>query len=243
MAERTGSNAGFVAADENVALRAGVAGSGVVVGTGQTGESAPHAYVVGVEVRTRETSQACGRLSVHAGLAATGVAAGRADVVAGQVETRKANAAASGVGGRADETGGVAGRRLVDSHRSLNKSNAVRSEGDLAEGSIFAYSAERLTRLAGVVYEVIPVVAEGASFHVALHALRSVGTQLASSVHENVVYSNAGRAYIVDAACATGSAGRHTAGVGYLVTGVAGLALALVGSRAGSAVRVVAQET
>ena len=36
LAERTGSNAGFVAADENVALRAGVAGSGVVVGTGQT---------------------------------------------------------------------------------------------------------------------------------------------------------------------------------------------------------------
>lgn len=56
LAERTGSSAGFVAADENVALRAGVAGSGVVVGTGQTGESTSHAYVIGVEVRTCETS-------------------------------------------------------------------------------------------------------------------------------------------------------------------------------------------
>ena len=180
---------------------------------------------------------------MHAGLAATGVGAGRANVGGGQVETGKTNAAASRVGRGTDETGGVAGRRLVDSHSGFNKSNSVRSECYLAEGRIFAYSAERLARLAGIIHEIVPIIANGASFHIALHALRSVGTQLASSVHEHVVRTNAGRAYVVDAAGATGPAGRHTAGVGYFEAGLADLALALIGSRAGSAVRVVAQET
>ena len=97
--------------------------------------------------------------------------------------------------------------------------------------------------MAGTVGSVVPVSALNASRLVADLAHGDVGTELTGSVGKHVVGAGATLADVVEAESAGSSAGGRNAGVvGESVAGIAGRAAGWVGTGAGLAVGVGAEE-
>ena len=76
---------------------------------------------------------------------------------------------------------------MINSDSSFNESNAKRCEGHNTEGTVHAYSTERLARLTSIVHEVVSCIALNAASRVTLSAFGGIIAQLTGTVQQKVV--------------------------------------------------------